>query len=221
MKRLESVSASNKEKRLQFAQKHVTWGKKKWRKVIFSDEKKWNLTGNDGYVIVWLENPGDAAKEEVKQSTASIMTWGAISSKKGLVIVRVDERIDSETYCDMLETCFFNNANVILPFNYLFQQDNAPPHLSRFTKEFLESCKIDVLEWPPQLPDLSPIENLWGILSEKIYSEGKTYDSKDELWEAIQTAWDAVLEEVFKNLYKSIPNQLIKVLESGGKRIQY
>jgi hypothetical protein len=68
---------------------------------------------------------------------------------------------------------------------------------------------------------LSPIENLWGILSEKIYSEGKTYDSKDELWEAIQTAWDAVPEEVLKNLYKSIPNRLIKVLESGGKRIQY
>ena len=28
VKRLESISASNKEKRLQFAQKHVTWGKK-------------------------------------------------------------------------------------------------------------------------------------------------------------------------------------------------
>lgn len=221
VKHPELVSPVNKEKRLQFARKHVTWGKKKWGKVIFTDEKKWNLVGNDGYITIWSENPKETAKQEVKQSNASIMTWGAISAKKGLVIVRIDEKIDSSTYCDMLESCFLNNAQVDLPVDFIFQQDNAPPHSSHQTREFLESRKIEVLQWPPQSPDLSPIENLWGILSEKVYKEGKVYNTKDDLWAAVQTAWDEVPVEIFKNLYKSIPNRLIKVLESGGKRIQY
>ena len=105
--------------------------------------------------------------------------------------------------------------------DFIFQQDNAPPHSSHQTREFLESREIEVLQWPPQSPDLSPIENLWGILSEKVYKEGKVYNTKDDLWAAVQTAWDEVPVEIFKNLYKSIPNRLIKVLESGGKRIQY
>jgi len=50
-----------------------------------------------------------------------------------------------------------------------------------------------MLPWPPQSPDLSPIENIWGYVSEKVYKEGKTYKSKDELWKAIVTEWEAVL----------------------------
>ena len=41
-------------KRLKFAFDHQTW-KKKWKNVIFSDEKKWNLDGPDGYSNYWYD----------------------------------------------------------------------------------------------------------------------------------------------------------------------
>jgi hypothetical protein len=32
-----------------------------WNKVIFTDDKKWNLVGNDGYLSTWVWN----CREEV------------------------------------------------------------------------------------------------------------------------------------------------------------
>ncbi len=46
----------------------------------------------------------------------------------------------------------------------IFQQDNAPAHTSRITTAYLDSTNLRLLEWPPQSPDLSPIENAWAIL---------------------------------------------------------
>lgn len=39
--------------RLDFAQKYMSWGDKEWKRVVFSDEKKWNLDGPDGYQYYW------------------------------------------------------------------------------------------------------------------------------------------------------------------------
>ena len=65
-------------------------------------------------------------------------------AEKGLVIVRIDERIDGPTYCEMLENCFFDSAEVVLPPSFLFQQDNVSAHVYRHTTAFLENREIPV-----------------------------------------------------------------------------
>ncbi len=41
-----------------------------------------------------------------------------------------------------------------------FQHDNDPKHTSNLVKEYLNEQEYQVLDWPPQFPDLNPIENM-------------------------------------------------------------
>lgn len=41
------------------------------------------------------------------------------------------------------------------------QQDNAPIHTAKHTRNWLESNDVHVLDWPAQSSDLIVIENVW------------------------------------------------------------
>ena len=58
------------------------------------------------------------------------------------------------------------------------------------------------MEWPLS-PDLNPIENLWGILSNKVYCNGKNYKNTKDLWDAIIKAWNDLPLSLFQKLYDS------------------
>ena len=77
------------------------------------------------------------------------------------------------------------------------------------------------MKWPPMSPDLNPIENIWSMMKEKVYKQKSVHKNITELWDGITSAWYSLIIEVFKNLYESIPQCLIKVIEEKGKRISY
>ena len=72
------------------------------------------------------------------------------------------------------------------------------------------------MEWPACSPDLNPIENLWSVLKQTIYANGKQYNSQDALWDAIKEAAAHVSKETINNLTKSVDSRLLKVISKQG-----
>ena len=186
--------------------------------MIFLDEKKWNLKGNDGYVSLWIESERKYTYKTDCRRRPGIMVWAGITYSKEIYVVQMDRSITRKNYKEMLEAVIFHPENTDLPEKFIFQQDNVPAHKAHITRDFLESWKIPVLDWPPYSPDLNIIENLWGIVSTKVYEGGKEYQNSSDLWSAVSEQLLAISPEVIRNLYNSIPGRLMKVIELNGER---
>ena len=89
--------------RLEFAKKHQTWCFKKWKRVVFSDEK--SLTSIDQMVS---KNFGFQRKSNknifCKRHTGggSLMVWGAFSAKGKLKLIFLNGCQTSKDYIKML-----------------------------------------------------------------------------------------------------------------------
>ncbi|CAM9661254.1 unnamed protein product, partial [Choristocarpus tenellus] len=103
----------------------------------------------------------------------------------------------------------------------ILQQDNAPIHVSKVTKEWFQEHDIHVLEWPPKSSDLNPMDNLWGIMAHKVYAHGKQYSSCFELMECAKKAWDNIEVETMEKLVSSMTKRCIQVIERKGAKTSY
>ena len=50
----------------------------------------------------------------------------------------------------------------------IFQHDNDPKHTSNLVKGYLLDQHYEVINWPPQSPNLNSIENMWVLLKRRL-----------------------------------------------------
>ena len=98
----------------------------------------------------------------------------------------------------------------------IFQQDNARPHVARIVQGFFVNHQIELLPWPARSPDLSPIENMWSMVAQRLTQSSSPAVTPDQLWQRVEAAWSAVPQEHIQSLFESMPRRVAAVISNNG-----
>lgn len=149
------------------------------------------------------------------------MVWGAFSSDGMLEIAFPSSRMNSSEYVGVLEMSLLPFLEARGAGYWHYQQDNASIHVSRETRSWFESQNIELLEWPACSPDLNPMENVWGIIVQRIYANNMQYNSVSDLKTAIIDAYMGMEASTIANLIRSMSNRIFEVIKCKGGVTHY
>ncbi|GFT67653.1 transposable element Tcb1 transposase [Trichonephila clavipes] len=144
----------------------------------------------------------------------SITVWGSIGYHSRTSLVRIVGTLNSQRYIsEVLEP-------VVLPYlqglnTDIFQQDNARPHVARIVQRFFVNHQIELLLWPVHSPDLSPIENMWSMVAQRLTQISSPAATPDHLWQRVEAAWSAVPQEHIQSLFESMPMRVAVVITNN------
>ena len=193
----QKLSKQNKAERQSFA----SWFLKKSAEnqnfihsIWFSDEAHFHLDGtvNSQNNRIWSDNKPETAQEKPLHSS-KVTAWCALSSQGVIGPLWFQDSnkktatVNQERYQAVLEQFWrrANNKHGEDMKHMWFQQDGAPPHTARKTKQWLGEHFGDRVisrgagdAWPANSPGLTPLDFfLWGHLKGQVYKEDpKTLD---------------------------------------------
>ncbi len=96
--------------------------------------------------------------------------------------------------------------------DFIFQQDLAPAHTAKGTKNWFNDHGVTVLDWPANSPDLNPIENLWGIVKRKMRDTRP--NNADELKATVKETWASIPPQQCHKLITSMPRRIEAVIKA-------
>ena len=183
------------------------------KRLFFSDECAIYAASEKKNAVIW-SNDNPHFGEQLQQH---VMIWAAMSEEYLIGPYFIEGRMDTESYLQMLKGEFMPDLENrgIYEIAHL-QQDGAPPHTSRASREFLNTHfkdrwvgKFGPVPWPARSPDLTSCDNaLWGMMKRKVnHAKPKT---KDDIKVAVRQAFEEIDGD--KGLLQRIHNRTFRRL---------
>lgn len=237
------LTEATKAKRLAFAKANMG---RDWSNVLFSDRKKFvfkwpgskvDLTGR--WEVVGEETHGvfQPTHPQVLNGYAAISVHGVTTchvvagtskfkhshvNKKG----QPARNITSGQYELVLNHTFLpqGQRHFAGKHSWVLQQDGDPSHrvaskvLAQWNKEHRKQVEL-LQNWPPNSPDLNPIENIWAWVQREVYKMGCT--SFDAFKAAVISRLESIPKAMLSNYIKSMPARLAEVIKNKGGKTRY
>ena len=115
-----------------------------------------------------------------QQEGGGVMLWVGTVGDELVCFVRVQGvQLTSHTYCQFYKSVLeplLEEVPLLRLRNLIYMHGNAPFHAANATTQYLESVGFmnkTMMIWPPNPPDLNPIQNLWSIVKLRVYANGK------------------------------------------------
>jgi hypothetical protein len=204
------LTIAHKVKRLAFAKEHRHWTENDWKNVIWTDESSLELGKMSRQIRVWRKPHEVYASQclapTFKSGRSSVMVWGAITGfhKNPLVLMPEGERTTNDfirnVYDGTLSAFYFMHDHPHLTL----MEDGVPVHHTKHAQQWRIAYGIQKLDWPPNSPDLNPIENLWKLVKDLLRHHNRPRN-KQEMMQTNEAVWNEVFMEQLQYLIASMP----------------
>lgn len=210
------LSVKQKEERIRIITDWISRGQD-WNSTVFSDEKRFSLDGPDNW-LSYCTKSNQLFRQSRQCKGGGVMVWLMVMPNYMLTYRIIDGIFNSNKYLQVLQEVIVPILKLNFDKKIWYQDDNCSVHRARKINEFMCSTGIELLEWPSKSPDINIVEDIWHIISSKVY-DGPQFLNKSDLVSKICHAISEInIHERYRlqTLYDTINKRLCTVLIKQG-----